>query len=206
MPRRSDSDYEQRRQQIIAGALEVFAHKGFEKATNRDIAIAAGINSPGLIYHYFRDKADLFRQVIEQHAPALQLLSHSDELMDQPPREVLTRFGIAFTEMLKHRQTIAVFKVMLSEAMRHPAVAQMLNTVGPGRSLTFLGRYLQHQMELGVLRRMDPGAAARCFVGPLLAYVLTREVFPQPDSATLAPATMVATAVEIFLAGMQPAP
>ena len=51
MPSRDEQDFEERRQQIIDGALEVFSEKGFEKATNKDIAEAAGIGSPGLIYH-----------------------------------------------------------------------------------------------------------------------------------------------------------
>jgi len=72
MPRRDDQEFEDRRQQIISGALTVFSEKGFEKATNKDIAQAAGIRSPGLIYHYFKDKGDLLRQVIEQRSPALQ--------------------------------------------------------------------------------------------------------------------------------------
>jgi len=49
---------------------------------------------------------------------------------------------------------------------------------------------------------MDTGAAARCFIGPLIAFVLTREVFPQPDAQTLKPETMVTTIVEVFLQGM----
>ena len=59
-------------------------------------------------------------------------------------------------------------------------------------------------MDRGLLRRMDPGAAARCFAGPLIAYILTREVFPQPDGQTLPPETMAATVVDIFLDGMLP--
>ena len=64
MPPRDESDYEQRRQQIIDGALQVFASKGFERATNKEIARAAKVRSPGLIYHYFKDKGDLFQQVV----------------------------------------------------------------------------------------------------------------------------------------------
>lgn len=44
-----DEEYERRRQQIIDGALVVFSQKGFDKATNQEIAEAAGIASPGLI-------------------------------------------------------------------------------------------------------------------------------------------------------------
>lgn len=50
MPPRDEQDFEDRRQQIIDCALQVFASKGFEKATNKDIAAASGIGSPGLIY------------------------------------------------------------------------------------------------------------------------------------------------------------
>ena len=203
-PPRVDEDYESKRQQIIDGALYVFASKGFEKATNKEIASAAKIGSPGLIYHYFKDKADLFRQVLEERAPPLQLVSKGEEMMDLPPREVLTRFGTALTQMLTNPSSAAMFKVMLGEAARRPVVADLFNRIGPGRGFAFMSRYISHQMEIGAFRRMDPGAATRCFLGPLLAYILTREVFVQPDAGSLSPETMVATAVDVFLRGMEP--
>ncbi len=89
MPPRDDQDFESRRQQIIDGALEVFSRKGFEQATNKDIAQAAHIGSPGLIYHYFKDKSDLLQKVLQERAPVLQLIAHGDELMELPPREAL---------------------------------------------------------------------------------------------------------------------
>lgn len=204
MPPRDKDDFETRRQQIIDGALQVFATKGFEKATNKDIARAASIGSPGLIYHYFKDKSDLFRQVMQERTVVLQLLNRSDELMDKPPREVLTLFGEALVKTLDNRASVSMFKLMLSEVMRHPMVADFFNSIGPGRGFAFLTRYLQRQMDAGTLRRVDPGAAARCFVGPLLAYIMLREVFVQPDAQTLDQDTMVATAVEVFLEGMNP--
>jgi TetR/AcrR family transcriptional regulator, mexJK operon transcriptional repressor len=202
MPSRDEQDFEDRRQQIIDGALAVFAEKGYERATNKDIAEAAGIGSPGLIYHYFKDKSDLFGQVLEQRAPVLQLINRGESLMDLPPREALTLFGSTFVKTLENRTAISMFKLIIGEAVRHPMVAEMFNKIGPGRGFAFLTRYLAHQMDIGALRRADPGAAVRCFVGPLIAYVLTREVFRQPDAASLNPETMVATLVETFLHGM----
>lgn len=206
MPPRDEQDFEGRRQQIIDGALQVFASKGFEKATNKDIAVASGIGSPGLIYHYFKDKSDLFRQVVEQRLPLLQLLTHSEEIMTLAPRDALTLFGNAFLKVSENPTSIALFKLLLSEASRQPQVAEMFNTIGPSRSFAFLSRYLAQQMAAGVLKPMDPGAAARCFVGPLVAYLLTRTIFPQPDTQQLSSEMMVNTAVEIFLQGMQISP
>ncbi len=204
MQARDEQEFETRRQQIIDGALEVFAHKGFEQATNKDIAAAAGIGSAGLIYHYFKNKSDLFRQVLQERAPVLQLLNRSETLMGLPPREALMLFGNAFVKTMENRTAVALLKLLLGEAIRRPAVAQMLNPIGPERSFDFLTHYLTDQMEAGTLRRMDVGAAARCFIGPLLAFVLTREVFPQPDAQLLSAEVMVATAVDVFLDGMQP--
>ena len=203
MPPRDQHDFERRRQQIIDGALQVFSSKGFEKATNKDIAEAARIGSPGLIYHYFKDKGDLFRQVVEQRAPVLQLLNRGESIMALPPREALALLGSAYLKTLENRSALALFKLMLGEAIRRPAIAEMINSIGPERGIGFLRHYLQQQMDAGVLRRMDAGAAARCFLGPLVAFVLTREVFPQRDARTLSADTMVATVVDIFLQGMQ---
>lgn len=201
MPPRDEQDFEAKRQQIIDGALEVFSSHGFEKATNKDIARAAHIGSPGLIYHYFKDKADLFTQVLQERATVLQFIMHGDEMMEREPREVLSMFARAFFDMAANPVSKAMFKMMLSEATRKPEVAAMINRIGPQRAFAFLVRYLRHQMDLGRLRPMDPGAAARSFIGPLLAYILTRELFVQADSATLSQDQMVQTAVDVFLNG-----
>ncbi len=47
-----------RRQQIINGAIKVFAEKGFHNATTRDIAAAAGLTM-GTLYNYIRSKEDI---------------------------------------------------------------------------------------------------------------------------------------------------
>jgi AcrR family transcriptional regulator len=201
-PQRDDQEFESKRQQIIDGALDVFATKGFENATNKDIAKASKIGSPALIYHYFQDKADLFREVIEQRTQLFHLLTHSDEILELPPREALAHFGDAFVGVLNNHAAVSVAKLMLGEATRRPAVAEMINKVGPTRVFPLLRRYFERQMEAGVMRRMDPGAAVRCFIGPLLGYMVMREVFPQQDAKTLSPRTMVDTAIDVFLHGV----
>jgi AcrR family transcriptional regulator len=206
MPTRDEEDFERRRQQIMDGALRAFAEKGYEKATNQDIARAAGVRSPGLIYHYFRDKADLFQRMLERHAPVLGLIAHADDYMSMPPHEALTMFARAMLSTFTNPAAISVLKVMLGESTRRPAVAELLNATGPRRGFTFLSRYMARQMDAGRLRHMDPAVAVRCFVGPLVAYVLTREIFPQADAQLLNPETMAEAAVEVFLRGMAVVP
>jgi AcrR family transcriptional regulator len=206
MPPRDPDEFEQRRTQILEGALTVFAGKGFEKATNKDIAAAAGIGSPGLIYHYFADKADLFRHVVQHFVPVISLLDHPDDLMDRSPREVLTLFGTTLLQATQNRRLIAVYKLVIGESLRRPAVAEMVNQIGPQRGIGFLRRYLEREMQAGRMRTMDPGIAVRCFVGPLLAFVVMRELFPQPDAAAISIEAMVDAAVDQFLRAMERMP
>ena len=68
-----------RRQQILEAALKVFSVKGFHKATNKDIAQAAGGISPGLIYWYFKDKEDLFLSLIRERGTVFDLADHPED-------------------------------------------------------------------------------------------------------------------------------
>lgn len=201
---KDDETYDERRRQIMDGALDVFSRKGFEKATNREIAEAAGIGSPGLIYHYFKDKADLLRTLIEDRVPLLQLIGHHDELMALPPEEALGRVGRSYFRLMEMPQAIAMLKLMIGESSRRPKVAQFFNELGPNRVMGFLAEYLAAQMEAGTLRREDPAMAARCFFGPLVAFVLTRELFRQPDAQQLDPDAFLETNLRVFLRGMRP--
>lgn len=204
MPPRDEQDYEQRRQQIIDGALEAFAQKGFNGASNKDIAEAARIGSPGLIYHYFKDKVDLLHQVIVERVPVLQVIEDAQQLMLLPPPEALPQMAERVMRLYSQPSAMAVVRVALVESLRNPAVARMVNEAGPGRGLRLLADYMQRQMDAGQLRRIDPEIAARAFVGPLLAYTLTRRVFEQPEVLAITPEEMARQATAIFLRGMAP--
>lgn len=201
MPR-TKKDFEDRRQQIINGALAVFSSKGFEKATNKDIAKAAGIGSPGLIYHYFKDKKDLLQQVMAERAPVGQLVSQREMLMSLPPREALTIVATTMLNGLANPQVVAVARLVLGEALRRPQIAQLAYKAVSSHLFHLLNDYFEHQMNLGVMRRMNVPATTRCFLGPIAAYIITSEILEFEDTNTVDRETMVSTTVDIFLGGM----
>ncbi|MBK8502017.1 MAG: TetR/AcrR family transcriptional regulator [Saprospiraceae bacterium] len=61
--------------QILAAALDLFAHKGFHNTTISQIAKKAAI-SKGLIYNYFASKEDLLGGIIDQ------AMETGEEIMD----------------------------------------------------------------------------------------------------------------------------
>jgi AcrR family transcriptional regulator len=174
------------------------------QATNKDIAEAAGINSPGLIYHYFADKADLLRAVIERNSPPMQLLARPEQFMQLPPEQALTRFGLGYLRLSEEPKIGACIRVLFVEAFHNPEFAKLLAEVGPLRVWQLLADYLARKMDEGVLRRTDPRIAARCFVGPLVLEMLSRKIFTLADNMSLDTEALVATNVAIFIRGMQP--
>src|SRR5205823_1015926 len=95
--------------------------------------------------------ADLLRQVLEERAPAIQLIAHADDLMDRPPAEVLPMFANSLVRTLDNWGAFAAFKIFLSESARKPAIAEMFNKLGPMRGFSFLTREIFVQADARTL-------------------------------------------------------
>ena len=58
---------EERRRELLACAMRLFAEEGYDNVSVRAVARAAGV-APGLAYHYFDSKERLFAEAIEDYA------------------------------------------------------------------------------------------------------------------------------------------
>lgn len=200
-PMRS-SETDDRRHQILEAAMRVFSTKGFHKTTNKDIAEAAGGISPGLIYHYFKDKHDLFMSIITERMPIFQLVEHTDELLELPPREALSQIGLAYLRALQAPGTVAFFRIVLGDILQFPQLADAFYRGTIARVFGVVKRYLQHQIDTGVLKPHDTSIATRTLMGGFLAHVLVRELFRQPEAIAADTDQVVAQVVDTFLYGL----
>ncbi|MCB0062181.1 MAG: TetR/AcrR family transcriptional regulator [Caldilineaceae bacterium] len=195
--------YDERRQQILSGALHAFSEKGYLGTSNKDIAQAAGINSAALIYHYFENKEALFQAVIEENLPPVHLADQMAFFQAQPVYDALMTIGTAVVEAMTQPQTLTLLRLLLAEALREPEVARAIYQGGPAHILAFLYDYFGQLMQTGVLKEADLGATVRTFIGPLMAYVISSKLLNFPDEKTPDATVMVETAVHIFLAGVR---
>jgi len=194
--------YDERRQQIIHGAVQAFSEKGYLGASNKDIARAAGIKSAPLIYHYFENKEALFQAVIEECMPPVKMATQLEEFKALPVHDALCQIGYAFVRAMSQPQTLTLIRLLLGEALREPEVAAAIYRGGPSHVLGFLYRYFADLMAQNRMKEADLGATVRSFIGPLLAYVLSSKLLNFPDEKAPDASTMVETAVAIFLNGM----
>lgn len=204
MTKIEDHDTSDRRQQIIEAALKVFSSKGYHKATNKDIAKAAGGISPGLIYWYFKDKEDLFLSIIRERATVFQLADHPERVMELPPREGLALIGRTYLSVFRVPGNVAIVRILAGEAIRFPQIGELFfKTVGR-RFIDFLSQYLQHQADLGRLKPHDTMIAARSFLGMFVVNVVAREIMRQAEAISATDEQIVATAIDIFVGGLEP--
>ncbi len=193
---------EVRRQQILDAALHVFADRGFTRATNRDIARAAGIKSPGLIYHYFENKEDVLKAVLENFAPTLMQLRSTDALHAMPVRDGLRLIASSYLAMADDPSCGACFRVLVAEAVVSEEVAHLIAQIGPMRMLGLVAGFLSNKMDKGELRRQDPNIAARCFIGPLMTYMFSRHLLKIPENPIVSSETIVDSVIGVFLEGI----
>lgn len=64
---RTVMDPGERRRELLACAMRLFAEEGYDNVSVRAVARAAGV-APGLAYHYFDSKERLFAEAIEDYA------------------------------------------------------------------------------------------------------------------------------------------
>ena len=74
---------EQRRQQVLAAALEIFSTVGYHAASMDDIADRAGVSKP-VLYQHFTSKLDLYLDLLDVAiedllAAAREALTHTND-------------------------------------------------------------------------------------------------------------------------------
>jgi TetR/AcrR family transcriptional regulator len=192
-----------RRRQILDAALNVFSRKGFAAATIKDIAKEAGLKSPALIYWYFPNKQEVLVTLLMELVPVIQQVANSPEtLMEQPPEEVLTNIAQSFMQVFGTPLGGQMLRIFLSDLGHAPEMEERVAVVQK-MMLNFFSGYLQRQIDLGRLRPCDTQSAARMFIGSLLAYVMSSEVFHWLKEGLPDPETYATQVVENFLKGMK---
>lgn len=106
-PRRLSSD--ERRQEFVARAIELFAEDGFECST-RGLARALGVTQP-LLYRYFPSKEDLIAEVyrtvfLDRWRPEWEALLGD---RSRPLRDRLVEFYLSYVEVIYDRTWLRIY-------------------------------------------------------------------------------------------------
>jgi TetR/AcrR family transcriptional repressor of mexJK operon len=194
-----------RRQQILDAAQQIFAQKGFEGASIKDLAKAAKI-SPGLLYWYFKDKTDLFVSLIsERIEEAFGTLLPESVSFDLPPDEFLPQFGHFYIDLFEPPMNAALFKLMVANAQSFPSAVKQVRSNVIGRVLSTLQSYFERQIEAGRMRPCDTEMVTRTFMGSVVAFLLLRHVLQMELGRERSVEAFVDGVTNVILHGILPA-
>jgi TetR/AcrR family fatty acid metabolism transcriptional regulator len=196
---------EQREAQILTAAAQVFAHKGYERATIADIARAAGV-AEGSIYNYFKNKADLLisipRRLLQPTLETVSTLEQRDGADHLSPEQALTRLGYLLVSLFQENapQLRVLFSSVLSmkPATRDLYVEQVVLYVFGRVEAAF-----QKLIEPGVFRAdLNPRLVPRMFAGMLFPTIMLKEILQAPALVDTDYDQVIANAVQVFLHGV----
>ncbi len=191
----------EKERQILAGAGRVFANDGYEGASMSRIALAAGV-SKGTLYNYFASKADLFAAHVRQMC-AERLASVFGDIPDDGPIEAtLQTIGRRMLQMFLSETGLAIHRVVLSEAVKFPALAQTFNEAGPQAAMRRTAAIIHAQVTAGHLAADDPDFAAEQLCALMQTTVLLQRRLNLIDGVSEAEITrVVESGVRLFLRG-----
>jgi AcrR family transcriptional regulator len=110
------------REQIAVAARDQFAELGYERATFRGIAAAAGVD-PALVVHFFGSKEDLFREVMQLPPGFSEALVH---IADGRRDEIGLRLAGLVIGALENPATRPVVLGRIRSASSHPHAAALV--------------------------------------------------------------------------------
>lgn len=192
---------EARPNEILEAALAEFVERGFDAARMEDVAKRAGISKAG-VYLYFDSKEALLKALIERKlTPLAQQLRAIAGAGHDDPVAALAAMARAGAARLADPAMFAVPRLVISVSARFPDIAQHYRTHVAEIALCGLEKLIEAGIAKGVFRAVEPRAAARSVVGPLLLEALWTHVL-QGESALAAPDALVAKQLDVLLKGL----
>lgn len=189
---------ETRRRQILMGAAQVFAEKGYHKATTKEIAQAAGI-SEGTIYNYFGNKRELLLAMIDLIAlQSIKGVFAADPPAD--PQEFLTmilhnRYQLA--EQYGYLMAPIMAEIFVDADLRAAVYEQIVLPIAG-----HMEQYLQTYIDAGRIRPVDPMIITRAFVGSILVNFSLKFSGVEARYENISADEMIDQLIEFFFKGL----
>jgi TetR/AcrR family transcriptional regulator len=193
-----------RRRQLLEAALDLFSRKGFQGATTKEIAAAAGVTE-AIVFRHFPNKQALYNAVLDYNLESGEMAALSQEwkaLMEANDDQGL------FRSLIRHmisgyRHDARVKRALLFAALEghETGLAQHRDRALP--IFEPIVRYIARRQSEGSLRPVEPAAAITAIVGLADHYGMLTEFFG--FCTGLEDEQVTESFLDILLHGLQPA-
>ncbi|TYC54057.1 TetR/AcrR family transcriptional regulator [Rhodobacterales bacterium] len=167
---------EETRSKLIGAARKAFSEKGFAHASMDDLTGAVGLTR-GALYHNFGDKKGLLQAVVDQIDSEMAARAHAIGTRENSEWDGLVAEGIAYIEMALEPEVQRIVLLdgpaFLGDPSQWPSQNNCLR-----ETMAVVTRL----MDKGIVRPVDPEAAARLLNGAALNAALWIAASEEPEA------------------------
>jgi AcrR family transcriptional regulator len=171
-----------KRELILAAALDEFSQNGFAAARLDDVARRAKV-AKGTIYLYFKDKESLFQELLRAEiSPVMGMLeavlaSGSGRTKPVPLRELAHGVADLFVEQVIETPRKDIVRLILTEGPRFPKLAEFYFREVISRGLSALRVRVQRAVREGELKSDMLVRFPQLIVAPALTSIMWKSMF-----------------------------
>jgi TetR/AcrR family transcriptional regulator len=201
-PKRKRFSAEERRNQLLDIALELFSERGFEGTTTKSIAAAAGV-SEAIIFQHFATKEELYTGILDYIAQKSKMEEWEYQLRQHAEAQDDEALVLSMVErILESNRSDPRFQRLTFQAVLsgHPLPKLMAQRVLPLHQ--FLCSYIAKRQKQGVFRKCDPAAAVHAMVSMPSYYGLAKSMFGF-DQIKLSEHNMALSFARLILGGLK---
>lgn len=190
------------RDKILETAIKLFAEKGFNGTTTKEIAEEADVNE-ALIFRYFSTKRELYGAIIEKkiaEEPGIELpvVAYGETRDDRLIFESTALRMFACTE-----KDPTFMRLLYFSALEGHDLSDMFFDTYVEYVRMMLSDYIEQRVSEGAFKNVNPLLAARAFTGMVVDYIIVQELFGEKKKRRIAKEEVVDTFVKIFLDGIK---
>jgi AcrR family transcriptional regulator len=186
------------RTRILQAALRLFARKGYDGTTTRDLATAANV-AEGTLFHQFANKKAILVEVATSGWVEIltDLLTELSEMGSyKAVAQVMRR------RMLHLHTNADLLRVCFIEAQFHPELRDRIQSEVIAKMTDVAEVFFQTAMEKGIYRPMNPRIVAQVFLGMFAIAGFSNQTIVAPQASPQAIQEIAEGIADIFLNGV----
>jgi AcrR family transcriptional regulator len=189
---------ENTRSRILKAGLSLFAAKGYDGTTTKDLARKAKV-AEGTLFHYFPNKKAILVEVATQGWIDIltDLLTELSEMGNyKAVAQVMRR------RVFRMRENNDILKVCFIEAQFHQDLREKIQSEVIMKMTDVAEAFFETAMEKGIYRRTNPKIVAQVFLGMFAIAGFSSETIIDPQASPQALLEMAEGIADIFLHGV----
>lgn len=183
---------------ILQAALKLFAAKGYDGTTTKDLASASGV-AEGTLFRYFPSKKAILIEVATTGWVDIltDLLTELSEMGSyKAVAQVMRR------RMFRMKENSDLFRVCFIEAQFHPELQERIQSEVITKMTDVAEVFFQTAMDKGIYRPINPKIVAQVFLGMFAIAGFSDKTILSPDASPTEIKEMAEGIADIFLNGV----